>query len=172
MGQGVKRRYQHRMIRNRVPSRMEGESVSIHTRAVPPLLQTPRDVFRHPMLVLGLLAGLAPGMAVVLFPVPFGAIQAALIAATGGALVGAFATRDRLRGAVVGVVVCAGMTLGAVAWLAVRMRVLPTDSFWTFELVFGSVLGGVPGFWLWKRWFPDAEAQMQAAARDGRDRNR
>lgn len=125
------------------------------------------DVLRYPWLLLGgavaVLAGLSSAGFVA--GLTISVLEAALYGAAAGAAAGALTTKRRLRGAVVGVVACVGITLGIVGYVAARDRLLPSDTLWSFEFVVGALVGVVPGALLWKRWFKTAHAAFQPRAR-------
>ncbi|MEM0962384.1 MAG: hypothetical protein AAGK21_07630 [Bacteroidota bacterium] len=123
------------------------------------LLDTPiqsKDVLKSPPLLLGAAAGVFPGLDASGFTPLIGLdpLAAILLAATGGAIAGALAgVSSRARGAITGVLMCAGMTAGLLGYVYLRTTVLPTDTFLRLEIAVGLLIGCIPGVVLMNRWF-------------------
>lgn len=130
---------------------------------LPPPHLSKRDLLRNPSLVLGFVAGLVPGIAAAGF-IPFWSLSplaATGIAASGGAVAGALATKKRIKGAITGVVMCAGIALGIVGYVASRTALIPTTTFLEIEFVIGAGMGLVPGLFLRSRWFDDGDTPQE-----------
>jgi len=77
------------------------------------------------------------------------------VAAAGSVAGGMIATRRKFRGIVSGLLTGLGMFFGILGYVYVRTIWFKSDWYSTIEVVFGAIVGGGPGMWLYGVWARD-----------------